>query len=62
MRAVLGKQGWKLQTEPDTLVAKVFKARYYPHNNYLDSKLEHNPNFVWWNIFSAKLVVGYGAR
>lgn len=59
---MLGKQGWKLQTEPDTLVAKVFKARYYPHSNYLGLKLGHNPRFVWWNIFSSKLVVSHGAQ
>ena len=60
--AMLGKQGWKFQTEPDTLVSKVFKARYFPRSNYLGSTLGHNPSFVWRSIFSAKLVVRHGAR
>jgi hypothetical protein len=60
--AMLGKQGRKLQTEPDTLVAKVLMVRYFPHSNYLGSKLRHNPSFVWRSIFSAKMVVGHGAR
>lgn len=55
--AMLGKQGWKFQTESDTLVSKVFKARYFPLGNYLGSKLGHNPNFFGRSIFSAKLVV-----
>jgi len=50
------------QTEPDTLVSKVFKARHFPHVNYLGSKLGHNPSFVWWSIFSGKLVMRHGAR
>lgn len=60
--AMLGKQGWKFQTEPDTLVSKVFKARYFTHGNYLGSKLGYNHSFLWRSIFSAKLVVRHGAR
>jgi len=27
---MLGKQGWKFQTEPNSLVSRIFKARYFP--------------------------------
>jgi len=60
--AMLGKQGWRFQTEPNSLVAKVFKAKYCPNSNFLGSELGHNPSFVWRNIFRAKLIVGKGAR
>jgi hypothetical protein len=60
--AMLGKQGWQLQIESDSLVSRIFKARYYPNSSYLDSKLGHNPSFVWRSIFSAKVVVRQGAR
>ncbi|XP_024630838.1 uncharacterized protein [Medicago truncatula] len=60
--AMLGKQGWQLQTKPDSLVSKIFKARYYPNSNFLDAKLGHNPSFVWRSILSAKVVVRQGAR
>jgi len=60
--AMLGKQGWQLQTNSDSLVARIFKARYYPNNSYLYAKLGHNPSFVWRSILSAKVVVLQGAR
>jgi len=56
--AMLLKQGWKLQTNSYILVSRNFKAPYYPNNSYLESKLGHNPSFVWHNILSVKVVGG----
>lgn len=36
---LLGKQGWRLLTQTESLVAKVYKARYYPQGNFLSAKL-----------------------
>jgi len=55
--AMLGKQGWHLQTDSDSLLSKICKAQYYPNSSYLESKLGHNPSFVWRSKFSAKVVV-----
>jgi hypothetical protein len=60
--AMLGKQGWQLQTNPECLVSRIFKARYYPNSSYLDAKLGYNPCFVWRSILSAKVVIRQGAR
>nr|ABN05778.1 Polynucleotidyl transferase, Ribonuclease H fold [Medicago truncatula] len=60
--AMLGKQGWQLQTNLESLVSKIFKARYYPNSSYLDARLGHNPSFVWRSILNAKVVVRQGAR
>jgi len=60
--AMLGKQGWQLQTNSDSLVSRIFKVLYCPNSSYLDSKLGHNPSFVWHSIFSAKVVVRQGVR
>ena len=37
--AMLAKQGWRLLSNPDSLCAKVFKARYFPNGDVLNSKL-----------------------
>jgi len=44
--AMLGKQGWKFITKPNSLVARIFKARYFPSGSYLTATLGHNPSYV----------------
>lgn len=44
--AMLGKQGWKFITEPNFLIACIFKARYFPTGSYLTTLIGHNPNYV----------------
>ena len=45
---------------PNTLVARLFKAKYFPHGSYLSSSLGSNPSFVWRSVWSAKEVVNRG--
>lgn len=40
--ALLGKQGWLLLTNPTTLVARIFQARYYPKSSFMEATVEHN--------------------
>lgn len=51
--AMLGKQGWHLLTNPGTLVAKLFKARYYPQTFFTEAALGSNPSYVWRSILAA---------
>ena len=44
--AMLGKQGWKFQTEPQYLVSHIFKAWYFPNHSYLMANLGHNASYV----------------
>ena len=60
--AMLGKQGWKFQTEPESLVSHIFKARYFPKKTYLTATIGHNPSYVWLNILHARFIVRGGAR
>jgi hypothetical protein len=58
--AMFGKHGWKLQTQPNCLVSRLFKAQYLPSSNYLDSKLDHEPIFVRRSIGQKRCKVEYG--
>ena len=60
--AMLSKQGWQLMTNHNSLVSRLFKARYFPHGSFLNSTLGHNPSFVWRSICNAKFIIRAGNR
>lgn len=60
--SMLGKQGWKFQTEPGALVSRIFKARYFPSTTYLNANIGHNSSYVWRSILRARFIVRGGAR
>ncbi|KAM6559477.1 hypothetical protein CsatA_028716 [Cannabis sativa] len=59
--AMLAKQGWRLLCQPDSLVGKIFRAKYFPTTDYLSAELGNNPSFVWRSIWAAQKVVRQGA-
>ncbi|CAJ2643989.1 unnamed protein product [Trifolium pratense] len=60
--AMLGKQAWKLLTNPGNLITRLFKAKYFPNSDFLSSSIGHNPSYVWRSIWSAKFVVRTGYK
>ena len=59
---MLGKQGWKLLTDTKSLVARVYRARYFPNGSFLDVELGSNPSYVWRSIMEAQHVVKSNTR
>lgn len=51
--SILRKQGWKFLTEPNSLVFRIFKARYFPNKSFLNASIGHNPSYVWRSILRA---------
>ncbi|KAM6569414.1 hypothetical protein CsatB_017399 [Cannabis sativa] len=60
--AMLAKQGWRLLTRPNSLVAKVFKARYYSNGSFFTAKLGSNPSYVWRSVLEAQDLIRQGTR
>ncbi|WJX28566.1 hypothetical protein P8452_17266 [Trifolium repens] len=60
--AMVAKQGWNLMSNPSSLVARVYKARYFPQTSLLDSNLGNNPSFAWRSIWRARQVLINGCR
>ena len=48
--AMLGKQGWCIMTNPSSLIAPIYKAKYFPRCDFLSAKLGHKPNYVWRSL------------
>ncbi|CAN0827458.1 Putative ribonuclease H protein At1g65750 [Linum grandiflorum] len=59
---MLGKQGWKFLTNPNALVSRVFKAKYFPRGDFLSAGLGNRPSYVWRSIHAAQMVVREGCR
>ncbi|KAA3477502.1 reverse transcriptase [Gossypium australe] len=51
-KAFLAKQGWKLITDPNCLLAQVMKATYYPRRNH--------PSFIWRSIWGIRNILESG--
>ncbi|XVE87725.1 hypothetical protein DITRI_Ditri19aG0011000 [Diplodiscus trichospermus] len=60
--ALLGKQAWRLRTQPDLLVSKVFRAWYFPNSTFLEAKIRNNPSYVWRSIFAAQELIRARSR
>lgn len=59
---MLEKQGWRLLSNPNSLCAKLYKARYYPNGDVLNLKLGSNPSYAWRSIFKALKVIRKSTR
>ncbi|KAH9752558.1 putative reverse transcriptase/RNA-dependent DNA polymerase [Citrus sinensis] len=60
--AMLGKQVWKLLTNPESLLGQIFKARYFPRTSIVEAVLGHNPSFVWRSLLAAKHIIVRSSR
>ena len=59
---MLAKQAWKILSNPNSLMAQVFKAKYFPYGDILNSKLGSNPSYAWLSIHNSLEVIRRGIR
>ncbi|XP_019194754.1 PREDICTED: uncharacterized protein LOC109188565 [Ipomoea nil] len=60
--ALLAKQGWRLLTNPTSLMARVFKARYFPTSSFYEAVIGGNPSYVWRSIMAGQDLLKSGCR
>ncbi|KAL0003812.1 hypothetical protein SO802_011373 [Lithocarpus litseifolius] len=60
--AMLAKQAWRLLTKSDSLISRIYKARYFPHSDVLNAHLGCNPSYAWRSIHSSLRVIHRGTR
>jgi hypothetical protein len=47
---MLARQGWRLVQEPDSLMGRVSRAKYFPGGSILDSTVSPGISYTWRNI------------
>ncbi|KAK5826341.1 hypothetical protein PVK06_021259 [Gossypium arboreum] len=55
-----GPQGWRLITYPNSLVARVLKAKYYPNTDFNNAQLGNIPSLTWKSVWAAKGLLNNG--
>ncbi|WJX92273.1 hypothetical protein P8452_73938 [Trifolium repens] len=60
--SLIAKQAWKFVAEPDKLVSRIFKARYFPRSSIFYAKLGNNPSYVWRSVWKSRDVLSIGCR
>ncbi|KAA3469637.1 RNA-directed DNA polymerase reverse transcriptase family protein [Gossypium australe] len=46
--------GWRLINYPNSLLARVLKAKYFSNSNFLNAQLGNLPSLTWKSVWSAK--------
>lgn len=48
--AILAKQGWRLIQDPESLCAKILKAKYFPNAHILEAVAKNGCSYTWRSI------------
>lgn len=49
-QALLAKQAWKILNEPRSLLARIYKGRYFSSSSFLDCGKGYRPSYAWRSI------------
>lgn len=60
--ALIGKQCWKFMKEPQSLLSRIYKARYFPDCHLLQAKMRTVASFIWAGLMITKDSLTNGFR
>lgn len=60
--ALLGKQLWRMLSQKDSLLTRVFRSRYFANSEPLHAGLGSRPSYAWRSIHAAQKLIQQGAR
>ncbi|KAL0321165.1 UNVERIFIED_CONTAM: hypothetical protein Sradi_5378000 [Sesamum radiatum] len=60
--ALLAKQGWRVLKNPNLLLSRIWKAKYFVRSDFLQAKRGYNSSFTWRSILEARPTLIAGLR
>ncbi|XP_074342374.1 putative mitochondrial protein AtMg00310 [Apium graveolens] len=60
--ALLGKHVWNFMSNPNALVTRIYKAKYFHDGHLLIAKKGSNSSFIWTGLWKAKEELGKGLK
>ncbi|KAL5548432.1 hypothetical protein UlMin_003663 [Ulmus minor] len=61
-QALLGKQIWRFLQRPTSLVAQVFKAKYFPDSSIWEASAPSTSSYIWKSLLWGRNLVAKGVR
>lgn len=58
--ALLGKHGWRLMMNPNSLCSRVLKARYFPSSDFMSATAPKSSSAIWRAIIAGKEALSTG--
>ncbi|CAN1181617.1 Putative ribonuclease H protein At1g65750 [Linum perenne] len=60
--ALLAKQGWKIISEPNSLLARFYKGKYFHDSTFFLAEPRSNPSWGWSSIIASRGLLLQGLR
>ncbi|CAL1384042.1 unnamed protein product [Linum trigynum] len=61
-QALLAKIGWRILEEPQSLLAQVYKGKYFPNGTFLTAQARSRPSWGWQSILFGRQLLESGLR
>ncbi|CAL1377377.1 unnamed protein product [Linum trigynum] len=61
-QALLAKIGWRILNEPQSLLAQVYKGKYFPEGSFLSTTARSRPSWGWQSIIYGRQLLEMGLR
>ncbi|XP_008391158.1 uncharacterized protein [Malus domestica] len=59
--SLLAKQGWRILMDPNSLVSRVLKAKYFPSVTFLEASVKADASYFWKNIYATQNIISLGS-
>jgi len=60
--ALLAKQGWRILQNPHSLIARIFKAKYFPKQSLLETEATNHSSYAWKSILQGAKLLSHGLK